>query len=92
MTGRRWDLQRDRTRIANRGAESINGAGVEHGPPKPRTSKADLRTEIYRALASPGATVTKFVTCACGRRGAVRIPIARAGARLRCSTCGEVTK
>lgn len=91
MTGRNWDRERDRSRIARQGTESIDGAGVHHGPPARRPPKSELRSEIASAPSTADAMITKIVACKCGRRKTVRIPATRLGARFRCSSCGEVT-
>lgn len=88
MSSRDWGRARDRSRIARQGAESIDGAGVQHGPPAARTPKETLRADL--AAASKGATVEKLVVCPCGHRGKVRVPIERLGSvRFRCG-CGRL--
>ncbi|MBN9219233.1 MAG: hypothetical protein J0I79_14875 [Mesorhizobium sp.] len=91
MTGRNWDRERDRSRVARRGAETIDGAGVRHGPPAARKPKEKLRAEI-EASTTPGVTVAKLLVCCCGHRGTVRVPIAKLGrAKFRCQRCKELT-
>lgn len=92
MSGRRWDLQRDRSRVARQGAETIDGAGVQHDPPKLRTSKAKLRAEIQAAMAAADATLSRLIACRCGHRATVRVPVSKlAETRFRCRRCQKVT-
>lgn len=91
MTGRQWNKARDSARISRQGAESVDGALIPIGAPKRRPPKSELRAEIDAAMAAPGATVSRLVTCRCGHRATVRVPVAKLGrARFRCR-CGEVT-
>ncbi|MER8553619.1 hypothetical protein NKH37_15760 [Mesorhizobium sp. M1217] len=88
---RRWDLQRDRSRVARQGAEPVDGAMLPIGAPKRRIPKSEMRAEIDAAMAAPGATVSRLVACRCGHRATVRVPVAKLGrARFRCQ-CGELT-
>mgnify|MGYP006976728705 CR=1 FL=1 len=87
----RIDHSRTNTRdlMRSRGVDNIADYGLPGGltPPRPRPSKAVLRTQIEQAMAK----ITRIVRCqGCGHSAAVVIPAAKLGRRLRCSRCGMV--
>jgi len=75
-------------RMRQRGTDCISDYGLPSGltPPKPRSSKADMRRQIEEATAK----ISRIVRCRCGHSGTVALPTSRLGAKLRCSKCGSL--
>lgn len=75
MTGRNWDRQRDRSRVARQGAEAIGSR---------RNGRCAARD------ADAAEIVTKVLRCRCGHRGRIELPAAMlAGRTFRCTVCGR---
>lgn len=78
-----------RDRMRRNGIDNLTDDGLTGGivPPRKRPSKADLRAVIAEATAK----ISRTIQCRCGHSGTAIVPAAKAGARLRCSACGEVS-
>jgi len=87
MTKRDFSKARALRNIADHGFEPVDGGDVPLGKPRRRKSKASLRKEAA-AMMSPSTMITKTLTCRCGHKGKVRIPLARAAGPFRCVICG----
>lgn len=86
MTRRNFSKFQNRSRIARRGSESINGDFVPSAPPRKRRSKAEERAEAQAAVDMFGK-VTKRLECGCGHWTEIQVPIEKARGPFRCSKC-----
>lgn len=91
MTKRNFTREQNRQRIASCGSESLNGNYVPSGPPRVRTPKAVHREEVNAALAALGATIsiTVALSCRCGHKGKVRVPLKEPRPKFRCVKCNR---
>jgi hypothetical protein len=88
MSRRDFAKMRTRQNMARRGSEQVDGGNFTFGAPCRSKSKADERKEAA-GLLSPSTMITKNITCPCGHKGKVRVPLAKAGGPFRCVSCGK---
>lgn len=91
MSKRNFARELTRQRIARSGSESLSGDYVPSGPPRARRSKASLREETTAVLASLAATIsiTIALSCRCGHKGKVRVPLKEPRPKFRCIKCNR---
>lgn len=91
MTARNWDRQRERSRTARHGIEPATGLPLPSAPPRMRPSKAELRAEAAAAVSAAGS-VTRQVTCRCGRTARITIAAAKLHLPMRCTACRRLIR
>lgn len=87
MTNRNFEKARRFARVASRGHDPVSGADLSGGIRKPAKHKSSLRAETNDLM--HGQMMTKAISCRCGHRGKVRIPVENAAGPFRCVKCGS---
>lgn len=88
MSKRDFAKARRFANMSNRGYEPVAGSDLAPSIPKRAISKVSQSAEAA-SMVSAGTMITKAITCRCGHKGKVRVPMARINGPFRCVMCNS---